>query len=293
MSYFYSKIKFILILTSIYFLTFSCKENTTNPIDEKTIYQDSGKKALVIIVENKNLIAFSDENMFRSYKSVILPLLSELFDVPDDSLENLTLAEIIENYGETWQVNQIADAGKNYYDKIIKLNDETATIASFLDSLKKLSSDGYTIDVVLNLHGSMTSLVFTDTDIDIGTLTQTIESNGIDIRALYQTACYGKYGLNFWNNIGLYGANGAEDLNKITLFSAAYFISEWTSGKTYEDAVYSAYQLEIQKLRTYNNILPVDLYFLTQETLLNSLQRVAGRDTKILWKNVPKKDVMF
>ena len=293
MSYFIAKIKYIIILTSICLFAVACRENTTNPIDEKAIYQDSGKKALVIIVENKDLTAFSDENMFRSYKSVILPVISDLFGVPADSMKNLTLAEIVEKYGETWQVNQIAEAGQNYYDKIIKLNDETATTICFLDSLKMLSSYGYTIDVVLNLHGSITSLVFTDESIDIGTLTQKIKSTGIEIRALYQTSCYGKYGLDFWNNIGLYAVNGAEGLNKITLFSAVYFIQEWISGKTYEEAVYSAYNLEIQKLRTYNNILPVDLYFLTQETLLNSLQRVAGKDTKILWENVPAKVVLF
>ena len=293
MSYFISKIKFIIIISTFFILAVSCKDNNTNPVNSKITYQDSGKKALVIVVENKDLIAFSDENMFRSYKSIILPLLSDLFGVTADSMENKTLAEIVEQYGEPWQLNQIADAGQNYYIKIIKLNNETATITCFLDSLKKLSSEGFTIDVVLNLHGSQTSLVFTDKDIDIGTLTQNIHSKGIEIRALYQTACYGKYGLHFWNNIGLYGVNGAEGLNKITLFSAAYFIQEWTSGKNYEDAVFSAYDLEIQKLRTYNNILPVDLYFLTQETLMNSLQRVAGRDTKILWKNIPKKEVLF
>lgn len=289
MGYFIAKIKFIFIFLTICFVVFSCKDNTSNPINEKTLYQDSGKKALVIIVENKDLIAFSDDNMFKSYKSIILPVLSDLFGVPADSIKNLTLTEIVEKYGEPWQLNQIADASQNYYNKIIKLSDETATTTCFLDSLKMLNSEGYTIDVVLNLHGSQTSLVFTDTDIDLGSLTQKIHSNGIEIRALYQTACYGKYGLNFWNNIGLYGVNGADGLNKITMFSAAYFIQEWTSGKTYEDAVYSAYNMEIQKLRTYNNILPVDVYFLTQETLINSQQRISGRDPKILWRNVPAK----
>ncbi|TAL67583.1 MAG: hypothetical protein EPN82_14105 [Bacteroidetes bacterium] len=293
MSFFIKRTAFILLIITLSFLVYSCRENSSNPIDENITYQDTGKKALLIVVENKDLIAFSDENMFRSYKEMILPVLSDLFGVPKDSMENLMLGEIVEQYGEPWQLNQIADAGKDYYDKIIKLTDETATSISFIDSLKILADEDYTIDVVLNLHGSMTSLVFTDTDIDFGTLTQRIKSKGIKIRALYQTACYGKYSLNSWSNIGLYAVNGAEDLNEITLFSAAYFIREWTSGKTYEDAVYSAYDFEIQKLKTYNNILPVDEFILTQENLMHSLQRVTGKDTKILWKNVPVNDVMF
>ena len=288
-----NKILYILLITTISQLFFSCMENSTSPVNDKITYLDSGKKALVIAVENKDLIAFTDENLFNSYKSIILPLLSDVFSVPQDSMKELTLAEIIEKYGEDWQLVQIAAAGMGYYDKIIKLTDETATTTGFIDSLKILNNEGYTIDVVLDLHASNTSLVFTDKEIDFGSLTQRIKSNGISIRALYQTACYGKYSLSFWNDIGLFAVNGAEDLNKITLFSPAYFVQEWTAGKNYEDAVFSAYNLEIEKMRTYNNILPVDIYFLTQETLMNSLQRVSGRDTKILWKNVPKKEVVF
>ena len=277
----------LLFLTAITsFLLFSCRNNSSNPANTPLLYQDSGSKALVIVVENKNLLDMVNEQTYELFKADILPIFSDMFTVPQDSMQNLTLAEIIDKYGEQWQLNQIADSAKGY-DRIVKLNKQTATVQCLLDSLKMLGSEGYTIDMVFNLHGSMTTILFNDKEIDIGTLTQSIKDNGIRIRALYQTTCYAKYMLPFWNNIGVFAVNGAADNNQIVLFSSAYFVSQWISGKTFEDAVYSAYNMEIATLRSYNDRIPIDTYILTPQVLANSRQYVSGRDQKILWKNIP------
>jgi hypothetical protein len=265
---------------------FSCKEDSTIISNNQITYLDYGSKALVLVEENNGIVGFSDENLYSMYKQSIIPVLSEIFTVPDSLLKQLSLKEMIEQFGEPWQIRQIAEAANGYYDKIIVLNNETATLKKFIDTLKSINNK-YTIDLILNLHGSQTSVVFSNGRVGIGILTDEIKASNTKIRAVYQTCCYGKYMIASWRNIDVIAVNGSEDYNILTLFSPAYFISEWTSGKVFEDAVYSAYNMEIQKMKTYNNILPIESYLLTPSNLFNSIQSVSGKNSKLLWKECP------
>jgi hypothetical protein len=282
----YKTKKFIIFNLLILFFI-SCKNNTTNPGDNILKYSDSGKKALVIVVENNEIVGISDALTYSLYKIKIIPVLSIIFKVPEDELKDLSLLEVIKKYGEPWQINRISEAADGYYDKIIKLNNETATPKCFIDSLLYLKSSGYTIDVVLNMHASSNSLFFSDCEINISDLTDEIYKNKINIRAIYQTCCYAKYMLRNWKNIGVYAVNGAEGENVITSFSAAFFIKEWTSGKNFDEAVYSAYNMEIDTLKTFNNIAPIEENLLTQSNLQQSAQSIDGLNIKLLWKEIP------
>ena len=71
------------------------------------------------------------------------------------------------------------------------------------------------------------------------------------------------------------------------MFSPSFFIKEWTSGKTYLQAVLSAFELEKEKLKSYNDVLPIMNYILTDENLQDSKQYIGGKDYNILWENFP------
>ena len=277
----------ILLLFLVLGLSFMACTKESSPVSNQLIqYTNSGKKALVVIVENSDIIGFSDQNMYNMYKSSIVPVLASIFGVPGSALYKLSLLQIIKQYGEPWQIKQICDSAKYHYDKIVVLNHTSATLQCLKDSLLDLNGK-YCIDLILNIHGSQYSVQFSDREVLIGELTGTIKDNGIKIRTVYQTCCYGKFMIGSWNNIGVYAVNGAEGNNVITLFSSSYFVKEWTSGKKFDDAVYSAFNDEIAKLKTFNSQLPIDTYLLTAENLNNSLQSVGGFDYSILWKQIP------
>jgi hypothetical protein len=276
---------YLLVIILINFII-SCKNNSSNPANNNLQYSDIGNKALVIIVENKDIIGFSDVNLYNNYKSAFLPIFSKLFSVPENDLKDLTLPEIINSYGEPWQINRINDAANGHYDKIIKLNNETATSKCLIDSLLVLKKSGYTIDLILNMHASPGSLLFNDGEVNINDLVQEILQDSIKIRSVYQTCCFGKSMINNWKSIGVYVVNGAEDENSVTLFSAAFFVKEWVSGKSFENAVYSAYYEEIDTLKSFSNIVPIDLYF-TQSRLQKSTQNVDGLNIELMWKEIP------
>lgn len=284
--YFYFKKHILIILLMGIILQFSCGDNSTVIQDSNITYSDSGTRALVAIVENNDIVGFSDENLYSIYKLTIIPILSDIFSVPDSVLKPLSLKEVIEQYGEPWQIKQISESAKGYYDNIIILNNETAVLKTLIDTLISLKNK-FTIDLLLNVHATQNSVRLTDGKVGIGKLTDEIKASGAKIRALYQTCCYGKYMIGSWRNIGVIAVNGAEGDNYITLFSPFYFINEWVSGKEYNDAVYTAYNKEIQKLKTYNNTLPVDSYLLNSSNLNNSIQSVGGVNIKLLWKECP------
>jgi len=51
--------------------------------------------------------------------------------------------------------------------------------------------------------------------------------------------------------------------------------------------VQAAFEQEIEKLRSFNDILPIDDYILTDAAIVNSTQIISGRDKKLLWLNFP------
>ncbi|MCL5992340.1 MAG: hypothetical protein M1419_09610 [Bacteroidetes bacterium] len=267
------------------FIIISCKDNTDNPVDIK--YTNEGKTSIVIIVETLQVLGYETLSGFELYRNEIIPIFSELFKVPESELEGLSLNDIVDKYGEEWQIREIAEAAKKKYDKIITMTDSMASCNNFLDSIKYLSNNGYYIDVIFSLHGSSNSVRFYDKSVNISELTQKIKSNNVKIRVIYQTCCTGKEMIDDWEKIDVLAVNGAVGLNGINLFSPQYFLEEWTNGKTYEESVYIAFNKDIEKVKSYNSTVPVIEYLLTDETITNSRQFVGGLDKKILWNNFP------
>lgn len=276
--------KFILLLPLLLFLD-SCKENS-NPIEYN--YNNVGMPALVMVVENSDNADRQLESIaFTSYRYETLDIFSEIFSVPYDSLLNKDLNQILDQYGEPWQINEITKAATPYYQKIVTLTDQTANVNNLIDSLKILSNNGYTIDLLFSLHGSDRTISFEAGRFSIDDFTNELSKKNIHIRILYQTNCNGATSLNDWSNIGLEACNGTIGNNYLTIFAPINFIKSWVSGTNYKESVDYAYDMEIETLKSFNDKLPLLDYITSGSYLDGSLQIFNGNNIYITKDNYP------
>lgn len=237
--------------------------------------------AIVVLVENGGQI---DRNMQQGYednKAGAVLLLSSLFKVPADSIAPLSFEEMMEGYAEPFQLERITALAQHGYGKVIGLTDENADLQHFIDTLVYLKASGYTTDVLFSLHANEKVVRFNDGTHAIETITQTVKEKGIGIRCLYQTCCTSAPHIAHWEAAGVNAVNGAAGINVITMFSPLYFLEEWMDGEDFETAVHTAFDREVSTIKKYGNLLPVDEYFLTEHSLLESQQVIGGRKPQV------------
>lgn len=266
------------------FALFSCSESSQPTVHN---YSEVGKKALVIVVENKDIVGQDDLSAFELYRSTVLPIFAELFGVAQTELEDKSLNEILEVYGEDFEIRSMSAAATGKYDTLVVLTDASATTDSLFNRLQLLQQAGYCIDMMWDMHSNGETVSFANERTNVASFTARLHTAGIHIRALYQTCCFGKEMIDSWQSIGIDAVCGAEGSNVLTIFSPAYFIEEWTSGKSFDAAVQAAQQREITTLRSYNNKVPTEAFFLNSTNLQNSKQSMGGSNSNILWEQIP------
>ncbi len=266
-------------------------QDSSNPnlcleFNKKIKLHQNQNAALILVIENLNMIG--DDRLewaFLLFHNTAIRLLAEFFQVNESDLRNRSLNEIVDVYGEAWQINEMIHVASSFYQKIIVLTDSMATYSNFVDSLTDLSNDGYTIDTIFNLHGGVDCVCFYDATIWIEDLISCLNQHGIKIRSLYQTCCYGSSMINNWENMGIQAVNGAKSLNHFSIFSPIFFLHDWTAGLNFKDAVECAYQSEIDQWISYNATLPVINDILTENILDESFQFIGGRKENCFWLN--------
>jgi len=274
--------KYIIFL--FFVILFACSENTGEPV-LKTVKDDA---ALIIVVETKFLLNPFTELAFIWYKDAVLNVLVDIFGVNKSKMENLSLSEIIEIYGEEWQIREMKKTAKRYYKEVIVLTDEEATGNNLMQSIAELAEKGYYIDMIFSLHASSEKeICFIDRNYHIDEITKFLKENKYYIRSLYQTCCYGSYFFEDWENAGMIAVNGSVLSNGVNIFSPVYFLQEWVSGKNFSGAVQRAYERDIEKVRSYNDQLPVEDFLLDEQTLKDSRQLTGGINSSIFWIDFP------
>lgn len=267
-------------------ILYSCSNDSNSPVDVK--FDQSGIKALVIFLENSYIISPDLNDYYPEYKADIDKLLSNIFNVHVEALQPLQMDEIVETYGEEWQISQIRSVAETHYDRIVVLTDSTANYSSFIDSLSALSQSFSAIDVVLNTHGTNRAILFGDLLLGTDVIANDWHNRNIRIRAIYQTCCYGASTISDFENAGIYCVNGSVGENLYSLFSAKLFLEKWCSGATYSSAVQWAYSqepIEIQK-RIEDNIVAMYYFNFTEEQKDNSRQQVGGKFANLLFNQI-------
>src|SRR5690554_970278 len=282
--------QYLLILATVQIVTlfFGCsKENPLSPSYTKT-----GQEALLIVVENNNLLDPSMETGYTYYQKEMKTIFADVFEIqPDDIPDCLSLDEVIDQFGEDWQIRALTEAAQPFYTKIVALTDEAATGKAVLDSLTTMCTSGYTVDMIFNLHGGLnffsgeTSILFADSSYDLDAFTDSIKSRSACPRALYQTCCYGSSMIEAWERLGITAVNGSFDENSLVMFSPIYFLQNWTGAMTFSQAVQTAFNQEYRKIESYSNVLEEITMLLDEELLAGSIQETGGTDTMLLWRS--------
>jgi hypothetical protein len=279
--------KLISILAVLLFIT-SCEEKSTQNQD-RTEYISEGKAALVMVVENSDRANQQIEDIaFNSYPSETRQIFSEVFEVPIDSLLNKDLNQILDQYGEPWQIAEINKVAQDYYLKTIDLTDQYANAEYLIQQLDLLSKEEYNIDLVFSLHGTSTNIQFVNESVPIKEFTETLSQKNIKVRVLYQTNCKSAKALDNWTNIGVAGCNGTIENNYLTIFAPINFVKSWVGGHSYYDAVKYAYDEEIIALKSYNDVLPILDYITSGNYLSGSYPVISGT-----YFNITKEDYLI
>lgn len=282
---FISRICYIPLLGFLFLVMFSGCQND-NPAGAEEAHVENA--ALVLIVENNNWLGDPALDAgFELFRDQITGIFSDLFGIPAAAMDSMTLTEIIDVYGEAWQIEEITSVAERKYQTVISLTDETATFTRFLNEVSGLNADGYSVDVLFNLHSSGASVWFYDGTCGIDSMISGLGSRNAAIRALYQTCCYGSEMIDNWAGYGITAVNGSVRDNSMVMFSPVYFLEAWTGGVTYSSAVQTAYDREIEMLVSYQEKASVLSLLITDEILEDSKQLLGGSDTTLLWTDFP------
>jgi hypothetical protein len=278
------KIVSIVIAFAIVFALAGCGKD--NPV---SVYKKNGNEALLIVVENNDLLDSMMETGYGLFHAQIKSILADVFEMDKNNIpDTMSLTQIVDQFGEDWQIRKLVSAAQPYFSKIVSLTDAKATSKAVLDSLSEMSRNGFVIDMIFNLHGGVNwgvkSIYFYDGSYDVDAFADSIKTRSISVRSLYQTCCYGSSMIPAWEKTGIVAVNGASDLNSFAMFSPIYFLNNWTGGMTYHDAVLAAFNGEIEKLKSYQSILPIITSLLTPDVIAGSTQEFGGTDSLWLWK---------
>ena len=280
------KIVSIVIAFTIVWVVAGCGKN--NPVSS---YAKNGREALLIVVENNGLLDSMMEAGYGLFHAQIKSILEDVFELSKNTIpDSLSLTQVVDQFGEDWQISKLVSAAQPYYSKIVSLTDAGATGKAVLDSLSEMSRNGFAIDMIFNLHGGIDfftgikSIYFSDRSYNVVAFTDSIKARSISVRSLYQTCCYGSSMIPAWEKTGIIAVNGASDLNSFAMFSPIYFLNNWTGGMTYHDAVQAAFNGEIEKLKSYQSVLPIITTLLTPDVIAGSTQEFGGTDSLWLWK---------
>lgn len=279
------KMKFLCIVLPIVFILFSCSENSNEPAKINNQYNENA--ALVILVENNDGLLW-EASEYEEYIDLFKPVFSDIFSIPIKSMDGMDLNEIIEVYGEEWQINAITKAGEDYYGTIVSLSDDALTENNLLKKLKQLSEEGKTIDMVFCLHGDYNSFYLTnDHSVDVQNFCNVLTSNNVHIRSLYQTCCHSYHNMYKWEKYGINAVTSLSGYNSISIFSPQYFVENWVGGMNFESAVHKAYE---QELETIKNIEVSDqflksvlLSLISDDNLDGSQHICGGKNKKLDW----------
>ncbi len=267
----------------------SCTEDSTSEPNIKDPYFSDKDAGLILVVETKYDLGPYTEFFFGMYKEEFLTILSDMFEVKKEDMLDMTMSETIEAFGEDWQIRAMKEAVEGHYKDIKVLTDDDCSGEKFMSAIDEFAQKGYYIDVLFSLHASEDKWIsFLDRNYHIDEFTQFLKTNNYHLRSLYQTCCFGQNFIKDWTNSGMSALNGSINKNDINMFSPVYFLEEWVGNKLpFKEAVQKAYDREIAKLKTYNDILPVESFFLTKEKLENSKMLTGGIDDGILWNEFP------
>ncbi len=194
----------------------------------------SGRSAIVIVVENNDTVARGGRDRWL---------------------------HALDRFGEPLYARLLAAAARERWDRVVVLTDADATFARFAATLRALDAEGYTIDVVLDIHGSSREsrhnnrtsqgpdrLWFSGRPATAADIAALGRPRKLRLNAVYAVSCWGSRFNDAWIEAGARAANGAEDLNYFVLLSPLVFVRAFGAGADLASAARLAYEAEARFL---------------------------------------------
>jgi hypothetical protein len=210
-----------------------------------------GDIAFVAVVDNSASFSGSSlESLYNAFPGEMRIFLGGIFSVDPDDLDGMPLDAVVEQYGEPWIISTIEAQADADYDEWTVLNNGTATLDGFLDTVEQYNDNGRSVDVLWCLHAGSTGLVlFSDDSYYIDDIIDEMVSRNLSVRSLYQTCCFGSRMTDEWEDYGIHAVNGSRGENIYVMFSSGYFLDYWTAGAGFSQSVQQARSDEITELQ--------------------------------------------
>lgn len=204
-------------------------------------------RAIILVVEDNGIQKKNPmlNKFYTENKSSVDLLFSLVMKKPLNYFnENNNIGDIIDTEGETFILDALTlQAG--VYPKIVELKDEASSFENFSQIAYELSNQGYTVDVVLSLHGDSKSICFYKRCVPTSEIVSTFINKRVDFGFVYQTVCSGSGTMNAWIKSGAKVANGSKEVNTVVILAPIKFLTEISSGQSFEDSVVNGYNHEI------------------------------------------------
>lgn len=166
----------------------------------------------------------------------------------------------LNRFGEEFYADCLRQMAEPKYDKVVVLTDKTAIFDNFKANLEELNSQGYLIDVLLDIHGCGSSensdirlnnapcnedaLLFADGKKTHSDIKRINGGKPMNLNAVYMVSCWGEVFNKDWRKLGAKASNGSAELNYYVLISPLVFMDGWTSGMSLDKAAKQAYKHE-------------------------------------------------
>ena len=222
---------------------------------------------------------------YKEHKNLVDTLFSYIFKVDKKDLNNKSLPEIFDIYGEDYLANRFKNVAKDY-GKIVILSDEKASYNNFKRVLTDLDNEGKTIDILLDLHGGRDSIYFYNQEISKHSIGYDKDFNlnkkSLNIGYVYQTICYGEENMEIWLKLGAKVVGGSKGINNFVILAPERFLYLWAHGKTYYNAVNGGFNFEVFVQKTIGKFLPETIFSMKEDYLESSRMIFIGeKDYKL------------
>lgn len=266
---------FVAIILIIIFIVFSWR--SINFLVERKYVENLEDRILLIVIENNLNLPSEVIEEYEGNKNLVNIIFSYLFKVDKKNLENKSLIEIFDLYGEDYQASRFKKTAKNYR-KVVILIDEEASYDNFKKVLLNLNNEGKVIDIILSLHGGPNVIGFYNQSIPKNYLVQdedfALNERSLNIGYVYQTLCYGGEDLNIWLDLGAKVASGSRRINHYTAIASEKFLSSWIHGKNYYDAVNDGFDFEVLIWKIVGKVIPNKSFFSVNEKHLEDSEMI-------------------
>lgn len=213
------------------------------------------QRALIVIADNSNYLAPGDVEFLEKNRTVLVPIASVLMGVRRDKIKDLGAVEIVDKYGSPYIGKHLSDLGQGYSKKVV-LSGDTANLAWLRKYIEDYNNAGLVVDIILVAHGNEQLISLNQQNITWPEIEAALSPIHPNLGFVYLASCFGSAQMEMWRNLGARVVNGSVAINNYPVFAPGIFLTDWTNGKTFSEAVTDGYKKEIWIWKTAANFWP-------------------------------------